>query len=78
MIGMQTLKKRTISRAFFGSLKEHDHIDLLNFELKQEHIGLPTQNEIDLDIDFFIRDSRTKKRFTPYNSSTLNRTSRQT
>ncbi|MGR5194909.1 hypothetical protein ACPV4H_13525 [Vibrio rotiferianus] len=45
----------------FGSLKEHDHIDLLNFELKQEHISLPTQNEIGLDIDFFIRDNRTKK-----------------
>ena len=45
----------------FGSLKEHDHIDLLDFELKQEHIGLPTQNEISLDIDFFIRDNRAKK-----------------
>lgn len=45
----------------FGSLKEHEHIDLLDFELKQEHIGLPNQNEIGLDIDFFIRDNRTKK-----------------
>ncbi|EPW6946952.1 hypothetical protein ACWOYR_004448, partial [Vibrio parahaemolyticus] len=33
----------------FGSLKEH------------EHIGLPNQNEIGLDIDFFIRDNRTKR-----------------
>lgn len=45
----------------FGSLKEHAHIDVLNFGLKQEHIGLRTQNEIGLDIDFFIRDNRTKK-----------------
>ncbi|MCS0317288.1 hypothetical protein [Vibrio diabolicus] len=45
----------------FGSLKEHEHIDLLDFELKQEHIGVPNQNEIGLDIDFFIRDNRTKR-----------------
>ncbi len=45
----------------FSSLKEHEHIDLLDFELKQEHIGLPDQNEFDLDIDFFIRDNRTKR-----------------
>ncbi len=61
----------------FGSLKEHEHIDLLDFELKQEHIGLPNQNEIGLDIDFFIRDNRTK-RFTPCNSSILNRVQRRT
>ncbi|EKO3548516.1 hypothetical protein I2712_001428 [Vibrio fluvialis] len=45
----------------FGSLKEHEHIDLLEFELKQEHIGLPTHSETGLDIDFFIRDNRTKR-----------------
>ena len=54
------LEKEQLAK-LFGSLKEHEHIDLLNFELKQEHIGLPNQNGIGLDIDFFIRDNRTKR-----------------
>lgn len=45
----------------FGSLKKYEHIDLLDFELKQEHISLPSWDKISLDIDFFIRDKRTKK-----------------
>ncbi|HDY7822778.1 TPA: hypothetical protein ACGUTO_003924 [Vibrio vulnificus] len=45
----------------FNKLESYPHIDVLNFEIKQEHVEIDYRKGLSLDIDFFIRDKQTQK-----------------
>lgn len=40
----------------FEYLKGYKHLDILDFELKSDHIEMHKRGEIKLDVDYFIRD----------------------
>ncbi|PML79480.1 hypothetical protein [Enterovibrio norvegicus] len=40
----------------FSKLEKYPHIDVLDFEIKQEHVEVEYRENLSLDVDFFIRD----------------------